>query len=131
MRRAKQWDAGRPGIVFKDGPAGRRAAVAGTGLNVWEIVEMHRSMGRDLLLESMANVPERTLDAALRYREAHPEEVEAAIAENALGPEHWHRLHPETVPPDRRARQARGRRVTEGRGTTAEDEAPWKPDGTT
>lgn len=27
-----------PGIVFADGPSGRRAVVAGTGLDVWEIV---------------------------------------------------------------------------------------------
>ncbi len=88
-----------PGIVFKGGPAGRRAAVAGTGLDVWEIVEMHRSMGRELLLDSMANVSERALSTALSYREAHPEEIEAAIEENALPPEHWHRLHPGAVPP--------------------------------
>ena len=36
MRRA-------PGIVFADGPAGRRAAVGGTGLDVWEIVATWRA----------------------------------------------------------------------------------------
>lgn len=89
------------GVTFKGGPAGRRAAVAGTGLDVWEIVEMHGSMGRELLLESMANVSERALATALAYRDAYPEEIEAAIEENALPPEHWHRLHPEAVPPPR------------------------------
>ena len=35
-----------PGIVFADGPAGRRARVAGTGLDVWEIIATYRSVDR-------------------------------------------------------------------------------------
>jgi len=27
-----------PGILFADGPTGRRARVAGTGLDVWEVI---------------------------------------------------------------------------------------------
>ncbi len=87
-----------PGIGFKGGPAGRRAWVVGTGLDVWEMVEMHRSMGREALLESMGNVSEASLEATLSYFEAYPEEIEAALKENALPPEHWHGLHPETIP---------------------------------
>lgn len=88
-----------PGIGFKGGLAGRRAWVVGTGLDVWEIVEMHRSMGRETLLDSMENISESSLEAALSYHKAYPEEIEAALKENALPPEHWHRLHPETIPP--------------------------------
>jgi len=33
-----------PGIVFRDGPAGRRAALA-AGPDVWEVVETHRGTG--------------------------------------------------------------------------------------
>ncbi len=87
------------GIGFKGGPAGRRAWVIGTGLDVWEMIEMHRSMGRETLLESMGNVSEASLRAALSYHESYPEEIEAALKENALPPEHWHGLHPETIPP--------------------------------
>lgn len=74
-----------PGIGFKGGRAGRRAWVVGTGLDVWEMIEMRRSMGRETLLDSMENVSEASLEAALN--------------ENALPPEHWHRLYPETIPP--------------------------------
>jgi uncharacterized protein (DUF433 family) len=88
-----------PGIGFKGGPAGRRAWVMGTGLDVWEIVEMHRSMGRETLPESMENVSEASLEAALSYHDSYPEEIEAALKENALPPEYWHGLHPETIPP--------------------------------
>ncbi len=59
-----------PGIGFKGGPAGRRAWVMGTGLDVWEMIEMHRSMGRGMLLESMGNVSEASLEAALSYYES-------------------------------------------------------------
>src|SRR5919198_5830930 len=36
-----------PGIVFADGPTGRRARVAGTGIDVFEIVRDYRTMGAD------------------------------------------------------------------------------------
>src|SRR5207249_4253416 len=36
-----------PGIAFTAGPSGRRATVAGTGLDVWEIVATYLSLGRD------------------------------------------------------------------------------------
>jgi len=50
-----------PGIGFKGGPAGRRTWVVGTGLDVWEMIEMYRSMGRETLLDSMGNVSEASL----------------------------------------------------------------------
>jgi uncharacterized protein (DUF433 family) len=34
-----------PGILFADGPTGRRARVAGTGLDVWEVIATYRSVG--------------------------------------------------------------------------------------
>ena len=59
-----------PGIAFKGGPAGRRAWVVGTGLDLWEMIEMYRSMGRETLLDSMENVSEASLEAALAYHES-------------------------------------------------------------
>jgi hypothetical protein len=49
MRRA-------PGVVFVDGPTGRRAALAGTGLDVWEIAATWRAGGNEFshLRESYA-----------------------------------------------------------------------------
>ena len=40
MRRAS-------GVVFVDGPPGRRAVVSGTGLDVWEIVATWQEVGED------------------------------------------------------------------------------------
>ena len=40
MRRA-------PGVVFAEGPAGRRAVIAGTGLDVWEVIASWQAMGED------------------------------------------------------------------------------------
>ncbi len=71
-----------PGIGFKGGSAGRRAWVMGTGLDVWEMVEMYRSMGRETLLESMDNVSEASLRAAISYYEAYSEGIDAEISEN-------------------------------------------------
>src|SRR5574340_1050957 len=34
-----------PGVVFVEGPAGRRAHLAGTGLDVWEVVELVNEYG--------------------------------------------------------------------------------------
>src|SRR5438094_9676546 len=34
-----------PGIVFTQGPSGRRATVAGTGLDVWEIIAAYQLLG--------------------------------------------------------------------------------------
>jgi uncharacterized protein (DUF433 family) len=36
-----------PGIVFADGPAGRRARIAGTGLDVWEVISTYKSLNHD------------------------------------------------------------------------------------
>ena len=36
-----------PGIVFADGPTGRRARLAGTGLDVWEGIAIYQSLDRD------------------------------------------------------------------------------------
>jgi hypothetical protein len=36
-----------PGIVFVDGPTGRRPVLAGTGLEVWEVVKAYKDCGED------------------------------------------------------------------------------------
>lgn len=75
MRRA-------PGVVFVDGPRGRRAVVAGTGVDVWEIVASWREVGEDYrrLRAAYEWMAEPQLRAALSYYEFYPEEVDARIA---------------------------------------------------
>ena len=87
-----------PGVGFRGAEHSRRAWVIGTGLDVWELVELYEGKGRERLL-SEHNVSERQLDFALSYREAHPREIDEALEENARTPEEWHELYPAVLPP--------------------------------
>ena len=73
-----------PGIVFADGPSGRRARVAGTGLDVWEVVATYRSLDRDpkRLHEAYPWLSEAQLRAALGYYAAYPDEIDRRIILN-------------------------------------------------
>ena len=72
-----------PLITFRDGPAGRRAAVVG-GPDVWEIVMWLQDLAGESnpvqVLAAEQGIPRPLIDAALRYQEAYPQEVEARIA---------------------------------------------------
>lgn len=84
-----------PGIVFVEGPAGRRAHLAGTGLDVWEIVELlkeYRSASR--LGEAFPSLPSRTIQVAEAYARTYPEEIETFLKLNAREPEHLRRELP-------------------------------------
>jgi hypothetical protein len=77
-----------PGIMFRDGPAGRRATVVG-GPDVWEIVRAVKSArsaepklpDQDLLvmLEENTGVARRMVRTALDYWGAYPDEVDALV----------------------------------------------------
>ena len=70
-----------PGIVFGDGPTGRRAVVAGSGSDVWEVIATWQECGRSF--ESLRGnydwLTEAQLRAALRYYELYPEEIDARL----------------------------------------------------
>jgi len=71
-----------PGIVFRSGPAGRRAGLAG-GPDVWEICWAARQLGggkqiAERLAEDLSLTPDRVA-VALRYATEFPEEIEARI----------------------------------------------------
>jgi hypothetical protein len=78
-----------PGVIFRSGPTGRRAALAG-GPDVWEVIRAIRSahsaeadLDSDGLLSLVSDntgTPVRLLSTAVRYWAAYPEEVEAEIA---------------------------------------------------
>jgi len=83
--------AAHPGVVFKPGPSGRRAALAG-GPDVWEIVTALRDTHgseteRVAALAQQFGIHERQVGIALDYAAAHREEIEARIQSNerALG----------------------------------------------
>jgi hypothetical protein len=88
-----------PGIVFRSGPAGRRAVVVG-GPDVWEVVRDVRSarLAEPKLKEAglLTMVAENTgvsrahIEAALAYWGAYPDEVDAMVAHAARAErEHW------------------------------------------
>jgi uncharacterized protein (DUF433 family) len=78
MRRA-------PGVVFVDGPVGRRAVVAGTGLDVWEVVATWQASAKDfdLLRENYSWLIEPQLRAALAYYGLYPGEIDARLEREA------------------------------------------------
>ncbi len=73
-----------PGIVFKDGPSGRRAALA-LGPDVWEVVKASREMDERgeaavLAAADVLTLAEGQVRAALRYYADHRDELDAEIA---------------------------------------------------
>ncbi|MGH2805285.1 MAG: ribbon-helix-helix protein, CopG family [Thermoleophilaceae bacterium] len=78
--------ADHPGIVFRDGPAGRRAALAG-GPDVWEVVETLQGSGEKGERAIAATAEWGSLNpaqvrTAVRYYAEHREEVDERIRLN-------------------------------------------------
>jgi uncharacterized protein (DUF433 family) len=80
-----------PGITFVEGPAGLRAHIAGSGLDVWELVMVHRAHkgAEDATLRHLPQLSRRQLDTALAYYQDHRQEIDAILAEQARPPEEW------------------------------------------
>lgn len=73
-----------PGIVFRDGPAGRRAALVG-GPDVWEVVGGLRGVASDDGLDEAARdvgLSRMQVDTALRYYADHRDEIDERIRRN-------------------------------------------------
>jgi hypothetical protein len=78
-----------PLIRFVDGPSGRRAALVGSGLDVWEVVATARENGNDLnATAELLAIPVGLAQAAVTYFGEYPEEIDAEIARNAEEWEH-------------------------------------------
>ena len=73
-----------PGIYFADEHDERVPKVAGSGLGVWEIVQIYVGSGRDMatLRRAFPWLEADQLGAALAYYAEFPAEIDAAIAEN-------------------------------------------------
>ena len=83
--------ATHPGIVFRSGPSGRRAALI-TGPDVWEIIGLIRSLdarGVAALAEAAdwLGLTEAQIRTALGYYGAFPDEIDARIAANVAAAE--------------------------------------------
>lgn len=71
-----------PMITFRDGPTGRRAGLV-NGPDVWEVALWVADLGTGAdplsVLEHETSLSRPQLDAALRYRDAYPDEIDARI----------------------------------------------------
>jgi uncharacterized protein (DUF433 family) len=83
-----------PGIIREDG--GRVARIAGTGLEVFEIVHAYRKMDEswERLCKAFHWLSDDQLRAALRYAEVYADEVNARLEEEDAWerPEVWEAL---------------------------------------
>jgi uncharacterized protein (DUF433 family) len=72
-----------PLVRFADGPSGRRAALVGSGLDVWEVVAAARENENDLeQTAALLEIPLGLVQAAIDYYGAYREEIDARIADN-------------------------------------------------
>ncbi len=76
--------ADHPGVVFKDGPTGRRAALL-LGPDVWEVAKAVRELDERgeaavIAAAELLNLAPAQVRVALRYQAAFPEEINSEIA---------------------------------------------------
>ncbi|HUN77465.1 MAG TPA: hypothetical protein VMU32_00940 [Solirubrobacteraceae bacterium] len=72
-----------PTIHFVDGPGGRRAALLGTGLDVWEAIAVVRDNDGDVAeAAGYLEAPVNVLQAAVDYYAAYREEIDDLIETN-------------------------------------------------
>lgn len=109
-RGVKEWSAGVvdllreavrmrrvPGIIFVDSRTGRRPVIAGTGLDVWEVIATWQALGGDeeKLREAYDWLTESQLRAALNYYALYPQEIDERLSvEESWTPERVRRELP-------------------------------------
>jgi len=73
-----------PGISFADGPTGRRARIAGSGIDVWELIAAFKGLKEDY--ENLKNayhwLSEQQIRSALSYYALYTKEIDDLIAKN-------------------------------------------------
>jgi hypothetical protein len=83
-----------PGIGSRGDDFRRGAWMIGTGLDVWEVIEMLEGFGDAERLERESQPTAAQIRLAVAYREAYPDEIEAALAENDRPLDELLTLHP-------------------------------------
>lgn len=73
-----------PGITFADGPTGRRARIAGTGIEVWELISTFKGLEEDYkkLKNAYHWLSEQQIRAALSYYALYTKEIDERISAN-------------------------------------------------
>lgn len=77
-------DPDKPLIAKRAGVVGGRAAVAGTRVPVWQIVNSERQGVSRCELRMQSGLSDEQIGQALAYAEAHQEEIDRDIFENDL-----------------------------------------------
>lgn len=83
-----------PGIGFRGDDANRQPWLIGSGLDVWETIQMLEDFGSPERLVEDTQLTERQVRLALAYRDSYPDEIVEAIARNRRTVEEWHDLYP-------------------------------------
>lgn len=68
-----------PGIVFVEGPAGRRAHLSGTGLDVWEVAMLLEDGITDAQIQKEYGIKPGLFYSAIRYAADHPDNIAALM----------------------------------------------------
>ena len=73
-----------PGVTFADGPTGRRARIAGTGIDIWEFIATFKNLGEiyDKLKETYHWLSDPQVRSALAYYALYPNEIDEKITRN-------------------------------------------------
>jgi uncharacterized protein (DUF433 family) len=73
-----------PGILFAEGTSGRRARVAGTGIEVWEVIATYKSLNQDIkrLRKTYHWLSNEQIKAALGYYTVYSHEIDQRIGQN-------------------------------------------------
>jgi uncharacterized protein (DUF433 family) len=95
-----------PGIVFADGPTGRRPRIEGTGLEVFEIIYAYRGLDErwEALKKWFHWLSDAQLEAALTYARTFPDDIDPVVRRmERFDIEAVYRKHPKMRPPAPRA----------------------------
>ena len=73
-----------PGVTFADGPSGRRARIAGTGIDIWEFIATFKGLGENYnkLKKTYHWLNDQQIRSALSYYALYPDDIEEKIARN-------------------------------------------------
>lgn len=73
-----------PGVTFADGPTGRRAKIAGSGIDVWEFIATFKGLGESYnkLKKTYHWLGDQQIRSALSYYALYPDEIDEKITRN-------------------------------------------------
>lgn len=86
-----------PGIIFTEGTSGRKARIAGTGIEVWEVISTYKGVNKDFdrLSKAYHWLTEQQLRSALGYYRVYTEGINHLIKQNEeLTREHIYKRYP-------------------------------------